>query len=51
MPPYILVYGKEEKMSINLELNALIYVVNIEDTKDTSPIQKMINQLLKLEEE
>jgi transposase InsO family protein len=28
MSPYLLVYGKEEKMSISLELNALISVVN-----------------------
>jgi transposase InsO family protein len=39
MYPYILVYGKEAKMSINLELNALIYVFNVEDTKDNSSIQ------------
>jgi hypothetical protein len=51
MSPYLLVYGKEAKMSISLELNALIYVVNIEDTEDSSPIQRRINQLLKLEEE
>ena len=38
MYPYLLVYWKEEKISINLELNALIFVVNTEDTKDTSPI-------------
>jgi hypothetical protein len=51
MTLYLLVYGKEEKMPINLELNALIFMVNTEDTEDTSPIQKRINQLLKLEEE
>jgi hypothetical protein len=51
MTLYLLVYGKEAKMPINLELNALIYVVNIEYTEDTYPTQKMINQLLKLEEE
>jgi hypothetical protein len=33
MSLYLLVYGKEEKMSISLELNALISVVNTEDTK------------------
>jgi hypothetical protein len=49
--PYLLVYGKEDKMPIRLDLNALIYVVNTEDAKDISPIQKRINQLLKLEEE
>jgi hypothetical protein len=32
MSMYLLVYGKEAKMSINLELNALISMVNIEDT-------------------
>jgi hypothetical protein len=51
MSPYLLVYGKEAKMSISLELNALIFVVNIEDTEDSSPIQRRINRLLKLEEE
>jgi hypothetical protein len=49
MSMYLLVYGKEEKMLINLEINALVFVVNTEDTKDNSPIQKRINQLLKLE--
>jgi hypothetical protein len=51
MSPYLLVYGKEVKMLISLELNALISVVNTEDTKDSSPIQRRIDQLLKLEEE
>jgi hypothetical protein len=51
MTLYLLVYGKEEKMSINLELNALISMVNIEYMEDISPTQKRINQLLKLEEE
>jgi hypothetical protein len=31
MPHYALVYGKEEKMTLSLELNDLTYVVNIED--------------------
>jgi len=51
MSPYLLVYGKEEKISISLKLNALVYVVNTEDTKYRSSIQRRINQLLKLEEE
>jgi len=51
MSPCLLVYGKEAKMLIILELNALIYVVNIKDIEDSSPIQRRINQLLKLEEE
>jgi hypothetical protein len=51
MSLYLSVYGKEAKMLINLELNALISVVNIEDTKDTLSIQKRINQLMKMEEE
>jgi hypothetical protein len=38
MSPYILVYGKEEKISIILELNAFISMVNTEDIKDSSPI-------------
>jgi hypothetical protein len=49
--PYVLVYGKEEKIPLSLELNALTYAVNIEDTEDTPPLQKRLNQLLKLEEE
>jgi hypothetical protein len=28
MSPYTLVYGKEEKMSINLEINSLTFMVN-----------------------
>jgi hypothetical protein len=39
------------KKLISLKLNALISVVNTEDTEDSSPIQRRINQLLKLEEE
>jgi len=31
LPPYTLVYGKEAKIPIHLELNALTYDVNIED--------------------
>jgi 5'-3' exonuclease len=51
MSPYTLVYGKEGKMSISLELNALTFVVDTKDAEDTSPMQKRVNQLLKLEEE
>jgi hypothetical protein len=51
MSLYILVYGKEEKIPIILKLNALTYAVNIEDAKDSTPMQKRLNQLLKLEEE
>jgi hypothetical protein len=32
--PYSLVYGKEARMPINLEINALTYVVNIEDLEE-----------------
>jgi hypothetical protein len=49
--PYVLVYGKEAKMPLNLELNALNYAVNVRIHKDTSPLHKRLNQLLKLEEE
>jgi hypothetical protein len=49
--PYTLVYGKEAKMPISLELNALNFMVNTEDAKDSSCIQRKINQWLKLEEE
>jgi hypothetical protein len=51
MTLYLLVYGKEAKIPIKLELNALISVVNTEYTKDTSPTQKRINQLINMEEE
>jgi hypothetical protein len=51
MSPYMLVYGKEEKLPINLELNSLTCVVNTEDAEDSAPMQKRMNQLLKLEEE
>jgi len=51
MSPYLMVYGKEAKISISLELNALISMVNTEDIEDNSSIQRRINQLLKLEEE
>ena len=51
MSPYMLVYGKEVNMPIILELNALTYVVNLEDVEDTSPLHKRLKQLLILEEE
>jgi hypothetical protein len=49
--PYTLVYGKEARMPINLELNALTYVVNIEDVEEVSPLHRRYNQLMKLEEQ
>jgi hypothetical protein len=51
MSPYMLVYRKEAKMSISLELNVLAYAVNMEDIEDTPPLQKRLDQLLKFEEE
>jgi hypothetical protein len=51
MSPYTLVYGKEEKIPISLELNALTFVVNRDDAENISSIQRRIIQLLKLEEE
>jgi hypothetical protein len=48
---YTLVYGKEEKIPISLELNDLTFAINTEDAKDNSPIQRRINQLLKLKKE
>jgi hypothetical protein len=51
MSLYTLVYGKEGKMTIILELNALTFVVNTEDAEYFSPMKKRVNQLLKLEEE
>jgi len=48
MSLYTLVYGKEVKMSISLKCNALTFVVNTENVEDSSPIQRRINQLLKL---
>ena len=41
--PYTLVYGKEAKIPISLELNALTFVANTKDTKESSPIQTRIN--------
>lgn len=43
MSPYTLVYGKEAKMPISLELNALNFMVNTKDTEENSPIQRKIN--------
>jgi hypothetical protein len=51
MSLYMLIYGKEKKMPIILKLNALIFVVNIEDAEDISPMQKRVKESLKLEEE
>jgi hypothetical protein len=47
----MLVYGKEEKIPIILELNSLTYDVNSEDVGDITPMQKRLNQLLRLKEE
>jgi hypothetical protein len=47
----MLVYGKEERMPINLKLNMLTYVMNIEDEDEVSPLHKIYNQLIKLEEQ
>jgi hypothetical protein len=51
MSLYVLVYGKEEKFPIILELNALNYAINTEDAEYSTHMQKRLNQLLKLEEE
>jgi hypothetical protein len=51
MSSYTLVYGKEAKNPISLELNALNFVVNTKDAEDSSPTQKRVTQLLKLDEE
>jgi hypothetical protein len=41
---YLLFYGKEANMPINLEINTLISMVNTEHMEDTSPTQKRINE-------
>jgi hypothetical protein len=35
--PYNLVYGKEARIPISLEINALAYTINIEDLEEVSP--------------
>ena len=45
--PYTLVYGKEARMSINLELNSLTYVVNIEDVEEVSHLHRIYNKVMK----
>ena len=49
--PYTLVYGKEARIPINIELKSLTYVVNIEDVEEVSPLHRRYNQLMKLEEQ
>jgi hypothetical protein len=49
--PYTLVYGNEAIILINMELNALTYVVNIEDVEEVSHLHGRHNRLMKLEEE
>jgi hypothetical protein len=51
LSPKTLVYGKEEKMSIHLELNALSHAVNSEDIKEISTLQRRYNQLMHIEEQ
>jgi len=36
--PYTLVYGKEARLSLHLELNALVLAINNEDTQELSPL-------------
>jgi len=47
----VLVYEKEARMIISLELNSLTSVVNIEDVEEISPLHRRYNQLIKLEEQ
>jgi hypothetical protein len=43
--PHALIYGKEERIPINLELNAFTYAVNIEYVELVSPLQKKIQSI------
>jgi hypothetical protein len=43
--PYTLVYGKEARMPINLELNVLTYAVNIEDVEEILPFTQKIQSI------
>jgi hypothetical protein len=46
-----LLYGKEDKISIHLDLNAMTYIANIEDLEEVSPFQRRYDQLMQLEEQ
>jgi hypothetical protein len=48
--PFTLVYGKEARLPLHMELNALALVVNDED-EEQSPMQRRHNELLQLEEQ
>jgi len=49
--PYTLVYGKEARLPLHLELNAFVVATENEDSKDISPLQAHYYQLLQLEEQ
>jgi hypothetical protein len=49
--PYTLVYGKEARMLLHMELNALVITTNNEDMEKISPLQKQYHELMLLEEQ
>jgi hypothetical protein len=49
--PYTLVYGREVRLPLHLELNALVLSRNNEDAEEQSSMQKRYHKLLQLEEQ
>jgi hypothetical protein len=44
--PYTLVYGKEARMPMHLELNAVAIATKTEDIEEYSSLQALYNQLM-----
>jgi hypothetical protein len=44
--PYTLMYRKEARMPLNMELNALTYIANVEDVEEVSPLHITYNRLM-----
>jgi hypothetical protein len=49
--PFSLVYGKDARLPVHLELNALAISTRIEDEEGTTPMQSRFYQLMQLEEQ
>jgi hypothetical protein len=46
--PYLLVYGKELVLPINLEINALAMNFQVKETNQVTPLQSKYIQLMQL---
>jgi hypothetical protein len=47
---YTLIYGREARLLLHVELNVLILILDVEEKEEQAPIQKRYNELLQLEQ-